>query len=71
MLPDQLMESGIGRGSMCQTHLPVNWQIKQLGGSYTLPEALKLYNRLIHYRCKKGCVGRCKCDKAALKCTAL
>ena len=71
MLPDQLMESGIGRGSRYHAHLTGNGQIKRLGGSYTFPEALKSCKRLIHYRCKEGYTGRCKCDKAALKCTAL
>ena len=37
----------------------------------TLPEASKSFNELIHCNCKKGCTGRCKCTKAALKCTAL
>ena len=37
----------------------------------TLPEASKSCHELIHCRCQKGCTGRCKCAKAALKCTAL
>ena len=37
----------------------------------TLPEASKSCRELISCRCKKGCTGRCKCVKAALKCTAL
>jgi hypothetical protein len=37
----------------------------------TLPEASKSCHELIHCSCKKGCTGRCKCVKAALKCTAL
>ena len=37
----------------------------------TLPEASKSFNELIHCNCKKGCIGRCKCTKAALKCTTL
>ncbi|KAG0720495.1 hypothetical protein GWK47_048390 [Chionoecetes opilio] len=37
----------------------------------TLPEASKSCHELIHCGCKKGCTGRCKCTKAALKCTAL
>ncbi len=37
----------------------------------TLPEASKSCRELISCRCKKGCTGRCKCGKAALKCTAL
>ena len=37
----------------------------------TLPEASKSCYELIHCGCKKGCGRRCKCSKAALKCTAL
>jgi len=37
----------------------------------TLPEASKSCHELIHCSCQKGCTGRCKCAKAALKCTAL
>ena len=37
----------------------------------TLPEASEICCELIHCRCVKGCSGRCKCKKAALKCTAL
>ena len=37
----------------------------------TLPEASKSCHELIHCSCKKGCSGRCKCRKAALKCTGL
>ena len=37
----------------------------------TLPEAPKSCHELIHCNCKKGCTGRCKCSKPALKCTAL
>ena len=37
----------------------------------TLPEASKSCHELIYCNCKKGCTGRCKCTKAALKCTAL
>ena len=36
-----------------------------------LPEASTAARELIRCGCKKGCVGRCKCNKAALKCTAL
>lgn len=37
----------------------------------TLPEASISSRELISCGCKKGCAGRCKCKKAALKCTAL
>lgn len=37
----------------------------------TLPEAATSCSELIKCSCKKGCSGRCKCSKAALKCTAL
>jgi hypothetical protein len=37
----------------------------------TLSEAAKSCRELIKCNCKKGCTGRCKCAKAALKCTAL
>lgn len=37
----------------------------------TLPEASKSCRELIRCRCEKGCTGRCKCAKAALKCTDL
>ena len=37
----------------------------------TLPEASQSCSELIRCSCKKGCTGRCKCYKAALKCTAL
>jgi len=37
----------------------------------TLPEAAKSCHELIHCGCRTGCTGRCKCMKAALKCTAL
>lgn len=37
----------------------------------TLPEASQSCYELIRCGCKKGCTGRCKCVKAALKCTAL
>ena len=36
-----------------------------------LPEASQSCSELIRCGCKKGCTGRCKCFKAALKCTAL
>ena len=41
----------------------VNWT--------TLPEAAKACCELLRCRCKKGCIGQCKCIKAALQCTAL
>ena len=37
----------------------------------TLPEAAESCYELIRCSCKKGCARRCKCVKAALKCTAL
>ena len=37
----------------------------------TLPEASEACRELIHCKCKKGCRGRCKCQKAAVQCTAL
>uniref|UniRef100_UPI00358E0809 uncharacterized protein n=1 Tax=Myxine glutinosa TaxID=7769 RepID=UPI00358E0809 len=37
----------------------------------TLPEAAKSCYELICCGCENGCSGRCKCKKAALKCTAL
>ena len=37
----------------------------------TLPDASKYCHELIHCNCKKGCTGRCKCTKAAVKCTVL
>lgn len=37
----------------------------------TLPEASKTCYELISCGCQKGCRNRCKCKKAALKCTAL
>ena len=37
----------------------------------TMPEASTVSRELICCGCKKGCTGRCKCKKAALKCTAL
>lgn len=37
----------------------------------TIPQATQSCYELIHCGCKKGCHGRCKCVKAALKCTAL
>ena len=48
---------------------PPNWKPRWT----TLPEASKSSRELIRCGCKleKGCRGRCKCKKAALKCTAL
>ena len=37
----------------------------------TLPEATASCRELIRCGCKKGCTMRCKCVKAALKCTPL
>ncbi len=37
----------------------------------TLPEASESCHELIRCGCKKGCNNRCKCVKAALKCTPL
>ncbi len=37
----------------------------------TLPEASTTSRELLCCGCKKGCTRRCKCKKAALKCTAL
>ena len=56
---------------------PCSWGwIKTDDGLYqpnwtTLPEASKTCYELISCGCKKGCRNRCKCKKAALKCTAL
>ena len=46
---------------------PPNW--KQLWT--TLPESSTSSRELISCGCKQGCRGQCKCNKAALKCTAL
>ena len=46
---------------------PQNW--KPLWS--TLPEASTSSRQLICCNCKKGCKGRCKCQQAGLKCTAL
>lgn len=37
----------------------------------TQPEATKACRDLLRCSCKKGCRGQCKCNKAALPCTAL
>lgn len=55
---------------------PSNWGWQQSSEGWaplwtTLPEASVSCYELIHCGCKKGCAGRCKCVKAALKCTAL
>ena len=50
------------------------WQKDDMGWQplwTTLPEASESCHELIHCGCKKGCRGRCKCLKAALKCTPL
>ena len=36
-----------------------------------LPQAKEICYELIHYGCKKGCIGWCKCLKANLTCTGL
>ena len=46
---------------------PPNWKTLWT----TLPEASTSSRELISCGCKKGCRGRCKSNKAALKCTAL
>ena len=55
---------------------PANWDWKKDQTGYqplwtTLPEAPWSCSELICCGCKKDCTGRCKCFKAALKCTAL
>ena len=56
---------------------PTNWGwIKNSSGLYEpnwskLPDASKVCYELVCCKCKKGCVGRCKCKKAALQRTAL
>jgi len=56
---------------------PTNWGWSRTGeGQYTpywtrLPEAAHSCIELVSCNCKKGCVRRCKCKKAALQCTAL
>ena len=51
------------------------WSKKAEGGWEvcwtTLPEATQACRELICCGCKKSCRGRCKCQKAALQCTAL
>ena len=56
---------------------PTNWGWSRTKeGQYTpywtrLPEAAHSCIELVSCKCKKGCVRRCKCKKAALQCTAL
>ena len=55
---------------------PADWGWKKYSSEWwpfwtTLSEASDNCYELIHCGCKKGCRGRCKCVKAALKCTAL
>lgn len=55
---------------------PTDWGWTKDAGQWqplwtTIPEAASSCAELIRCRCKKGCTGRCKCNKAALKCTAL
>lgn len=47
------------------------WKKDQTGWQPVLPEASRSCSELIRCGCKKGCTGRCKCFKVALKCTAL
>lgn len=52
------------------------WKRKDQGHGWevfwtTLPEATQACRELIRCGCKKECRGRCKCQKAALQCTAL
>jgi hypothetical protein len=51
------------------------WSKKAEGGweAYwtALPEATQACRELLRCGCKKGCSGRCRCNKAALQCTAL
>ena len=60
-LPPQPAGSGpkVRRGCMNPTGLP------------RLPQAAQTCRELLSCKCKKGCVKRCKCKKAALDCTAL
>jgi len=56
---------------------PTNWGWSKTGkGQYTsysttLPEAAHSCIELVYCKCKKGCVRRCTCKKAALQCRAL
>ena len=73
MLPGELLEPGLPNLEMPEpsdwgwTKETIGWQPMWT----TLPEASKSCHELIHCRCVKGCTGRCKCVKAALKCTTL
>ena len=60
----------------CTLPSPCDWGWVDNDGQFdplwtTLPEAAKSCYELICCGCEKGCSGRCKCKKAALKCTAL
>uniref|UniRef100_UPI00358F0BB1 uncharacterized protein n=1 Tax=Myxine glutinosa TaxID=7769 RepID=UPI00358F0BB1 len=60
----------------CYLPSPCDWGWVDNDGQFdplwtTLPEAAKSCYELICCGCEKGCSGRCKCKKAALKCTAL
>lgn len=46
---------------------PSGWEVRWT----TLPEATKTCRELLRCGCKKGCRRQCKCQKAALQCTAL
>ena len=60
----------------CTLPSPCDWGWVENEGQFeplwtTLPEAAKSCYELISCGCKKGYRGRCKCKKAALKCTGL
>lgn len=57
-----LLVTGVGSKQMGSIN-PLTWT--------TLPEASKSCYELISCGCKKGCVKRCKCKKAALQCTGV
>ena len=55
---------------------PTDWEWQKNSAGWqplwtTLPETSESCRELIHCNCKKGCRGKCKCLKAALKCTPL
>ena len=56
---------------------PSHWGWKKYSGGQwepkwtNLPEASQSCHELLKCGCTKGCKGRCKCYKAALRCTAL
>ena len=55
---------------------PSDWGWIQTGNVFeprwsTIPEASQCCYELVHCTCKKGCLSRCKCVKAALPCTPL